>query len=665
MATVEALQELLDSLLQRAEEDEECLRSISKTGNVIIPPESACFAHCAYCDKYRQERFQITCRRCQGTVYCSFDCQTNDWKNGVHRKFCSKISRLKSRVAELSNQYSETNGIMDVFDRTNAMVFYFGDPVRGLGTVGQDFMWERMKLVHAYMQQATESMIPSNEPMALFWSGRRTSHGSRRLPWNHRLPPEPSQSHENTNNNTDNTNNNTLIHPPPRWNRLALELVLEHCLDLLHLDPVEADSCTRTLVAHCLLILERYQQLYDFVKYWNIIPRRLRSIKRNYPAFSEFDEILNHTALEPSTFLRIQSPQNFLEDQSNLVLRAPATRPNDDNMITLSFPGPSQSEVVSVMYLALAKLHVCQAVRGIRLVATSAIPSIQSDLILAHIGSFLGVDADWLVPDSEDILQRHCHELLSFANESIPRFLQDLVACPLRPYKDDDSTTTSSIFDDTSNIVRLPSINLVILKAAWMDHEFSWKFLLDYVESSPHNHHQVPRHEFLQQVFDRVSHEAYSRDRTADVGRDHWEQVKDTPPVRQLLNEMDGGNQLLEFEFSVTRIVSLLEKEGHNTPENLQLLLGDNVDCQSAFDANRQLACRYLQYVRFFPDVVAFTTAHEIWIPEDSVDTDNFQEVVRQLKEKTLDSEANLKLLFGEGGRVSDLLLIYSLLMGQ
>jgi MYND finger len=528
---------------------------------------------------------------CESVVYCSHAHQNDDWSD--HRKLCTEVRRCRKVVTDLSHEYSETNGIMDIFDRSNAMVFALADPVRGLGSVGKNYLSERNNLVHAYMELA---MAPMTAPP--------TSN----------ITTEPKHSNGND-------------APRPHCNRLAVELALEHCLDLLHLDPVETDSSTRTLVAHCLLVLEQYQELYDYVKYWNIVPWKLRAIKRREPVFTQFDDALDF-ALGASTFLNFKSPQDMWEDQSQLALRSPHL----GRGTIRTWPGSSHSEVVAVLYLALGKLLVHQAIKGIRLM-TFCMP-IESDLILAHIAGFVGIKAKWLATNPQRA-RRQCHELLSFANASIPRIIQDLVR--LGP----DSTSC-----------HLSSLEL--LRTAWRSHEFPWRFLMDFIEKEAANTCAVPRHELLQHVSDRV-YNTYFELKTMHgiIGqiRDHWERAKNSPAGRRLLlEEMENGRQLYELEFCAPRIVSLLRKEGLATAGNVELLLGDVSSISIAAEVEMFLACQHFEQVKYLPKIVAFVQAHQLWnLPPEDVDAQSVRDMLIKLARKRLATEGNLKLLFGTG----------------
>ena len=407
------------------------------------------FRHDGLSTVQQERKPNIFCRyHCGSVVYCSHAHEQDDWDQ--HRKLCSKVRRHRKHVTQLSLEYGENNGIMDIFDRSNGMVFVLADPVRGLGSVGKNYLDQRTKLVHAYMDQAVAPM------------------------WKTAMTKPKKQHHDD----------DGAYAPSPHWNRLAMELALEQCLDLLHLDPVETDGSTRALVAHGLLVLERYQELYDYVKFWNTIPWELRVINRREATLNEFHDTLDFV-LGANTFLNVMSPQPIWEDQSQLALRV-SSRPGDSENVP-TFPGPSQSDIVTVLYLALGKLLVYQAVEGFRIMS-SCMP-IESDLILAHIAAFVGIQADWLTVDPPRA-RRQCHELLSFANTSIPKILQDFVRLGAVPAHD-----------------RLSSLEL--LSTAWMSHAFAWNFLLDFIQSDVADTCTVPRNEVLQRVYDQVYESNY------------------------------------------------------------------------------------------------------------------------------------------------------------
>ena len=114
-------------------------------------------------------------------------------------------------MQDLSTELGEgANGIMNVFDRENEMVFRLAAG-GGLGSVGQNYLEARKDLVKALLQQAVAPM-----------------------------------THEN---------------PVSHWDRLAAELALEHCKDMLHLLIFGLGSIVGMLVAAGLFSLPLSKKL--------------------------------------------------------------------------------------------------------------------------------------------------------------------------------------------------------------------------------------------------------------------------------------------------------------------------------------------------------------------------------------------------------------------
>lgn len=610
----ERLHKLYQSLLKHQDDDH--LRRISNTGEVKVPHTSSSWYQCAWCDNPIVVRAPAQpvpvvhfCQMCSGVVYCSATCQKEDWKIGRHR-FCCRQVRSRKAVTELSIELSEENGVMDVFDRSNEMIFRLGALGTGLGSVGQNYLRERMSLVLALMKQAVAPMAAENFFECIEWS---TRHAERCICID--LPPTP------------------------HWDRLALEVVLEHCIDLLNLDPVHTASFTRVLVVHCLLILHRPLELYQFVKMWNLLPHKLRVIHADFRDPDEeptqLEEALGF-ALGPNTFWSLKEPQFMFEDQSELALRPPCQRVDGCAMIE-TFPGPTKAEVVNVLYLASI---------GLRLVAR-CLP-IKADDITSHMGSFLGLTG---APDHTALAQQCC-QLLVFANESIPGILLELIESESLPRP---SQKLQFQNDDNPPILEL-------LKTAWVSSKFAWSFLLQFVrkEHNLRSQVRVPKHNFLQHELDQEYRKylAVKSNRTERRRiESHWEMVKDTPPVRQLLlEEMENGSCVYDYDFSISRVYATIMKEEKETTANEILLLGER-DRLDLVDDEAFLAREHLLQVKHLPSVALFLKTHNIFVSDEGRPACvKLEELVWGMFRKGLATESNLNLLFGKAGWVSFLL---------
>lgn len=600
----ERLHKVYQSLLKHQDDDD--LRPVSNTGEVKVPHTSSSWYQCAWCDNPIVLRAPTQpvpvvhfCQMCSSAVYCSATCQTEDWKRGRHRFCCRQIRRCRKAVTELSIELSEENGVMDVFDRSNEMIHRLGAVGTGLGSVGQNYLRERMGLALALMEQAVAPMAASRPPS-------------------------------------------------PHWDRLALEFVMEHCIDLLHLDPVHTASFVRVLVVHCLLVLERHQELYDFVKYWNLLPHKLRVIHADLIDPDEDPTQLEKAldfSLGPNTFWSLKEPQSMFEDQSELALRPPCQRV-DGSAIIETFSGPTKAEVVNVLYLALAKIQSYQTMLGLRLVAR-CLP-IKADDITSHMGSFLGLTG---APD-HTTLEQQCCQLLLFANESIPGILLALIESDSLPRQSQDLQFQN---DDNPPILEL-------LKTAWVSSKFAWSFLLQFVrkEHDLRSQIQVPRHSFLQQVLDHAYQKYLAvKSNRNERGRieTHWDRVKDTPLVRQLLlEEMENGSCVYDYDFSISRVYATLMKEEKETIQNEILLLGER-DRLDLVDDEVFLAKEHLLQVKHLPTVALFLKTHNIYVSDEGrADCVKLEELVWGMFRRGLATESNLNLILGNAGWVSFLL---------
>ena len=48
----------------------------------------------ANCERLEDGAAFHRCGRCKQAYYCSRDCQARDWKDGLHKKHCGKLSKL-------------------------------------------------------------------------------------------------------------------------------------------------------------------------------------------------------------------------------------------------------------------------------------------------------------------------------------------------------------------------------------------------------------------------------------------------------------------------------------------------------------------------------------------------------------------------------------------
>ena len=612
-------------------------RNIDALGRITLPTARSRFRRCAWCDirfvaspsggassSLGQSSHPLhwkECTKCHSAIYCSPLCLDQDKKIGNHRSLCAQICRHKKRVSNLGLEYSESNnGVMDVFDWSNGMVFYFADPHRGLGTVGEQYIVERKALVDSLVKEGASKMVDVA-------SGAAAASA------------------------VSNAFTDTI--PPPHWNYMALELSLEHSLDILYLDPVAScrssssssnANCIRTGIAHSLLVLERFQELYDYVKYWNVLPRKLRQMHRRPAEERDIEQTLIpsrvhgmlHAALGAETFMKTKK-QSFFEDQRELVLRLPSRPPPMESDIIRTFPGPSMTEVVCVLYVALAKLLVLEKVKNVRMVVQNCIP-IQAETITATIGSYLDLAPDWVALNTQTVLKQ-CRELLAFADNSIPGTLKTLIQSP-------DEIESSHYLNATD----ASPTSIELLRAAWFNHDLHWTFLVNFVEHGGACGTNIPRNDAIQQALDHF-YSSYIELHTSDPEylecRRHWNRVKNTEAVRSLLtNEVEKGRHLCGSGFYPTQMYLRLVTQVW-TRDNFELLFGNpNVPYSVLRDVDMYLATEHLFQVKYTPEVLSFCKTNDIVIPDDACTC------LVTLSAKDLATPENTTLLFGDDDRL-------------
>jgi len=502
-------------------------------------------SRCAWCDEIIPSfRPAKECSKCHCAIYCSALCLDQDKNFGGHRQMCQLIRRKQIEVSHLNREFSQANGIMDVFDWNNGMVFNFGNQHGGLGETGQSYLWHRSALVQALIKEGSNRMVNFDAETG--------------------------------------TLSNLL--PRPHWNRLALQLALEHSLDLVHLDPVSSLHCTRVWIAHSLLVLDRYQDLYDYVKYWNVLPHELRRIDRDRRNFDQvFDAELwdvIDSALGPTRFMHVKR-QSMFEDQSNLALRLPVRKPST------GFPGPALAEVVCILYLALAKLLVLAEIAKVQMVVREYV-TVASEVIAISIGSYLDLPSQWLDMHPSQ-MKRQCRELLSFAESSIPGVLEEMVD---RSCMNCDS-------------------ELELLKTTWYSHKKAWKFLVEYVKKKDESECHIPRNVVHQQMLDRVYFsyaQIYLSDPDYQQCCEHWERVKNTKRVQDFLKQELNAPHLCGSSFYGNQLLHRMRHGGFaESPEHCELVFGtrhfDSI--YSATFVDVLLAFNHYEHVKYKPEVKA------------------------------------------------------------
>lgn len=619
------------------------LRPINALGRISLSPTARSRFRCAWCD-VRLSVFPVAscasssqashpqpwkeCTKCRSSVYCSSLCLDQDKKIGSHRKLCARIRRHQEDVSAWAVSHSEVLS-MDIFDRAIGMVFYFAS-FAGLGSTGKGYMRLRKDLVDSLVMEGTSKMI--NVAAAADGDGESKLIASSFC--------------------------DSI--PPPHWNSFALEVALEQSLDILHLDPVvnccfdfsrSSANSIRTGIAHSLLVLERYQDLYDYVKYWNVLPHKLRQMHRRPVEGRDSEtrpEIGIQTALDvalgPKAFMQT-TKQAVFENQRELVLRLPSRSSSQNSGIIPTFPGPSVTEVICILYVTLAKLLVLDNIEIVQMVVQHCL-SIEAQIITVTIGSYLDLSSDWIV-QHPDVIRNQCRELLAFANSSIPGILETLIEkSRLAPVDYHQQT-----FNDTPTPIEL-------LRTAWFHHSSPWTFLVDFVSRIDTYHTLIPRNHMVQEALDHVYSfyaELHISDPEYRECRQHWERVKDTEAVRTLLtDQIDDGGHLFGSSFYPTQMFLRLANQSNlNRAEYFELLFGrPDVSYSAMRDVDLYLAHEHLFQVRYLPETISFCKVNDVAIPDEPDDEKTVLVLLGMLADRGLTTPANMTLLFGDDNRL-------------
>eukprot|EP00550_Attheya_septentrionalis_P001288 CAMPEP_0198285566 /NCGR_PEP_ID=MMETSP1449-20131203/4823_1 /TAXON_ID=420275 /ORGANISM="Attheya septentrionalis, Strain CCMP2084" /LENGTH=404 /DNA_ID=CAMNT_0043983023 /DNA_START=102 /DNA_END=1316 /DNA_ORIENTATION=+ len=206
-------------------------RSISEV-DVTVNPSSPALLTCVGCGKVHvhgvSDKPTKRCSKCQSANYCGRECQLKDWEDGGHKKRCKAIAKatakLRPRAEELHHvrvtlREEPEQLWINMFDPEEEIIGRFWEIPQT-----KDYFRQRFILFDALMDEADHRAF-------LTWSDEWSEDGR------------------------------------PVINRLALELGLEHSLDLLCLNSGDNQGL-RFFVPSIMIELGKYQQAYDFMKYW-------------------------------------------------------------------------------------------------------------------------------------------------------------------------------------------------------------------------------------------------------------------------------------------------------------------------------------------------------------------------------------------------------------
>lgn len=176
------------------------------------------------------------CSRCKAAVYCSAECQKQDYIDGRHKANCNAIAKLWERKKSLEDSFWESKKIKSTNPFDDEEIYH------EYPTVGE--FWHDQP--QSAMQKNTVNYVVTLLQLIQLL-GRGES-------W------RVSKTQSSTNNKQSTSRRRGEGNP------LARELAIDLAFQLLYLD--RTDMRVRLLIAPLLLEGGYYQEAYDYLKYW-------------------------------------------------------------------------------------------------------------------------------------------------------------------------------------------------------------------------------------------------------------------------------------------------------------------------------------------------------------------------------------------------------------
>lgn len=338
----------------------------------------------------------------------------------------------------------------------------------------------------------------------------------------------------------------------PFVNRVALEMALEHSLDLLTVS-IRDNQGTRYLVPTMMIGLEMYQQAYDFIRYWIL-----------YDGTDEGNDDEDDDDTEGPAFLRMRGE----EVSESLEV----------------FDLNKHCSATMVFDLALTKFSIYHAVRTVQTLESGFLKN--ADLATA-VGKMIDVPSRWLALDSNRILTQ-TKQLLSCVHDInkfvLPGILQPTRFLEMRPeYYGAGSEEEAALILQRSYVW-------------WKHNKFAFQFVKNLIKnhlSSAARLPVVPRNTAARQksAEKTASIQAELAESPAHRLMTHFDKVKSTPPVRGLFASIGASDLSLGRFPGTMRICSALVRGNADTDENLRLLFGSS---------NIEVAQREIEQARLY-----------------------------------------------------------------
>lgn len=177
------------------------------------------------------------CARCKAAVYCSAECQKQDYIDGKHKAICNSIAKLWERKKNLEDLFWESKTIKS----TN----FFDD----------EEIYHEYPTVGEFWHDQPQSVMQKNTTKYVVTLLQLIQLLGRGESW------RVSKIQSSTLNEQSTTSRRR-----GEGNPLARELAIDLAFQLLYLD--RTDMRVRLLIAPLLLEGGYYQEAYDYLKYW-------------------------------------------------------------------------------------------------------------------------------------------------------------------------------------------------------------------------------------------------------------------------------------------------------------------------------------------------------------------------------------------------------------
>ena len=276
--------------------------------NDVIPPASNhSFWNqypCLICGKTKHETSinPKRCSRCRSTVYCSSDCQKQDFGEGKHKAHCLALSKLWAEKERLEQclWYGSDKETRDGCKSTNPFDDDYENPeMRNKEHLPND----QCAVVGKIWHDQPETKLQKNTTQYCVVLLQLVQLLGRAESW--RVSRIVSSQGDRLTNGVH-WRNKAL-------NPLSLELALDIAFTLFYLD--QTDGRVRILIPSLLLEGGYYQEAYNFMKFWTSANGCLMILDLALPGGAEDNREKSHSYVDEENQDMLESPAKWMDGE--------------------------------------------------------------------------------------------------------------------------------------------------------------------------------------------------------------------------------------------------------------------------------------------------------------------------------------------------------------